>query len=101
MADIHLVVRWARMAAHTGQLDAIGSGGVDLGFADVGGDVRREVGRRVMHLVEQLLLERRLGHQSTRPGGLADGATAIGPDRRNGKSDVVEPGYFLEARVGE
>ncbi len=91
----------ARVAAHAVEAHAVGADLGHLGLRDVGHHVGREVARRVVDLVEQLLLDGARVDPAAGAGGLADDAAAVGGDLGDGESHVVEAGHVLHARVGE
>ena len=101
VADVDLVMRGPRMAAHPGQRHAVVAERLHFRLADVGHHVGRQVGGRVVHFIEQLLLHGRLVDKAAGAFGLADRAMTIGGDFGDGKADVLEPRHVLVARVGE
>ncbi len=72
----------------------------DLGFADVGDDVGRQVGGRVVHFVQQLLLDGVRVDAAAGAGRLGDRAVAVGVDLGDRVAERGEAGHVLEAGVG-
>ena len=99
-ADVDLQRAGAGVAAHAFEPHAVGSDLVHLRRADVGHDVGRQVGGRVVHLVEQLLLDRVLVDAAAGAGGLGDRAVPVGRRSRRSDSRGAPGRGRLLARVG-
>jgi hypothetical protein len=88
------------MAADAFEPDAIGAQLDDARFAQIGDHIGREVGRGVVHFVEDLLDH---GVRVDPPAGtrrLGDRAVAVGVDLGDRIADMGEVGDVLVARVG-
>ena len=98
---MHLERLRPRVAAHPADRDPVRADLFHLGLGDVRHDVGREVGRRVVHLVEQLLLHRRASTSPPVPSAFPTVNAAVGVDLDDREADRVEVGHVLEPRVGE
>ena len=88
------------MAAHAAQLHAVGAELLHRGLGDVGHHVGRQVGRRVVYLVQQLFLDGVLVDAPAGAGRLGDDAVAIGIDLGDRVTEVRQAGDVLVAGVG-
>ena len=88
------------MPAYAAQPHAVGGHFGDLGLGDVGHHVGREVGRRVVHLVEQLLLHGVGVDAPAGACGFGDGAVAVCVDLGDGVPQRGHAGHVFVAGVG-
>ena len=88
------------MPAYAAQPHAVGGQFGDFGLGDVGHHVGREVGRRVVHLVEQLLLHGVGVDAPAGACGFGDGAVAVCVDLGDGVPQRGQAGHVFVAGVG-
>src|SRR5207253_1629358 len=99
-ADVDLERAGARVAAHACEPHVVGTDLRDLCVGDVRHDIGRDVGRWVVHLVQQLLLHGVLVDDAAGAGRLGDRAGAVCIDLGDGVTQPREAGHILDARVG-